>query len=475
MLAVNANIIGREEEKRLLKNLFESERPEFVVVFGRRRVGKTFLVREFFEGRFHFQFTGYANADITQQLHGFNTALNQYGGKHYEKAANWIDAFEQLKELIDESSSSGKKVVFLDEMPWIDTHRSGFLPAFEHFWNAWGSGRRDLLLVICGSAATWITDKIFQNTGGLYNRVTRQIYLSPFTLGECEQYYHRFGIVLDRYQMLESYMIFGGIPYYIGLFDKSRSLAQNVDALCFTNNAPLKNEYHNLYTSLFKNSDHYIHVVEALSTTKTGLTREEIIQKAGISNGGHLTKILRELELSDFIRRRTVYSKKQRDAIYYLKDFFTLFYLKFMTEGNENERFWTETIDSGAHRAWNGYAFELVCFEHLKQIKSALGIAGVQTSAVAWRSKEADPGAQIDIVLDRNDHIINLCETKYSIHEFTIGKEGDADLKNKRGAFFDETRTKKALHTTMITTYGVKHNAYSGNIQSEVTMKDLFK
>jgi AAA+ ATPase superfamily predicted ATPase len=468
-------IIGRKDEMRLLKKYSESDRPEFLVLYGRRRVGKTFLVREYFEGNYCFQYTGYANSDTDTQLTGFNKALNKYGGQTYAASNNWIDAFEQLIHLIENSKSTGKKLVFLDEMPWMDTHKSGFLPAFEHFWNSWGSGRNDLLLIVCGSATTWITNKIFRNRGGLYNRVTRQIYLRPFTLGECEEYYNTFGIILSRKEMLESYMIFGGIPYYLSLFDSGCSLDQNVDTLCFAQNAPLKDEYRSLYSSLFGATSRHIEIVRALNQKNKGLIRSEVVDATNISNGGYLTKLLDELEQSDLIRGYRSFAKKKKDTLYQLIDFFTLFYLKYMDgNGNNDVHFWANNAESAGRRAWNGYAFELVCISHIAQIKNKLGISGVSTNASSWRSRESDPGAQIDLVLDRRDHIINLCEMKYSVGEFTIDKSYDENLRNKRAAFIEETDTKSGIHQTMISTYGIKRNMYSGDIQSEVTMDDLF-
>lgn len=466
-------IVGRREEQRQLKSYRESERPEFLVVFGRRRVGKTFLIREYFSGEFGFQCTGLAGADKKAQLAGFNNALNKYGQQEYPLSDNWLTAFSQLIHLL-ENSAPGKKVVFLDEMPWMDTHKSGFLTGLEHFWNGWGAGRSDLLLIACGSAASWLTKKVFQNRGGLYNRVTRRMHLLPFTLYECEQYFERAGVIFNRHQILEFYMIFGGIPYYLSLFDKSYSLAQNVDLLCFAGGAQLRDEFANLYASLFLHADRHREVVGALCRKNSGLTREEIIKATAFNNGGNLSLVLTELEQSGFIRSYRAFGKKERDKIYQLIDFFSLFYLKFMSPGSTDEHFWSNFSRTGAHNAWSGYAFELVCLCHLAQIKQKLGITGVQTETSTWRSSQSDPGEQIDLVIERGDHAINLCEMKYSAGEFAINKETDRVLRNKRTAFVAETGTKKALLQTMITTYGLKANLYSGNVQSEVSAEDLF-
>jgi hypothetical protein len=376
-------------------------------------------------------------------------------------------------KLLKNSRKKGKKVIFIDEMPWMDTHKSDFVSALEWFWNSYCSAQKDVILIACGSASSWIMNKIIKNHGGLHNRVTQQIYLKPFNLAECEQLFVENGISLNRHQILESYMIFGGIPYYMSLFQKRYGSLQNVDYLCFRDKGKLTDEFENLYASLFKNYDKHTAIVKALSKKAKGLSRGEIAEAAKLSNGGRLTRTLEELELNGFIRRYNSFEKKEKNALYQLVDFFTLFYFNFMADRRENdEHFWTNFIENAQHRAWSGYGFEQVCMAHLQQIKQKLSIAGVLTRTAAWRS--SDNSAQIDLLIERNDRIINLCEMKYASEEFVIDKKYDENLRNKRSIFRHETKTKKALHITMLTTYGVKHNEYWGNIQSEVTMDDLF-
>jgi hypothetical protein len=469
-------ILGRREEQLHLRDYVTADRPDFLVVYGRRRVGKTFLIREFFDNKFCFYTTGLAKADKTEQLTEFNNALNRYGIKHYELATDWFTAFHQLRDLIESSQADGKKVIFLDEMPWMDTHKSNFISGLEAFWNGWGSGRSDILLIACGSATSWITNKLFRNLGGLYNRVTRRMYLAPFTLAECEEFYASKGVVYNRQQIVESYMIFGGIPYYMDQVERHLSLPQNVDRLCFRSGGALTGEYDALYSSLYEYPEKHMHIVNALSKKSMGLTRSQIIDTARLTNSGALTKTLTELEDCGFIRKYYGYGKKNRDAVYQLIDFFSLFYLKYMHDKKHiDEDFRLSNLQSGQINAWRGYAFEQVCLYHVNQIKKALGISGVSSSVYSWRSKVAEPGAQIDLVIDRRDGIINLCEMKYSDHEYTITKKYDDELRHKRSAFYSETKTRKALHNTFVTTYGLTRNAYWGNVQSEVSMDDLFE
>jgi len=469
-------LIGRKAEIADLDEIIESKQAEFVIVYGRRRVGKTFLVREYFGQKFAFYHTGMANTDMEGQLKVFNSSLHKYGEMPYPQVKTWFEAFEQLTHLLaHHRRQAGKKVVFIDEMPWMDTQNSGFIQGLEWFWNSWASAQHDILLIVCGSATSWIINNLINNHGGLHNRVTRQIYLRPFTLAECEAYFKLKNIEITRHEIVENYMIFGGIPYYLSLMKKQFSMAQNIDNICFKEKGELTDEFANLYASLFRHSEKHVQIVEALSRKTRGLTRDEIIEFTKLPNGGGLTRILKELDLSGFIRKYRGYGKKKRDALYQLTDFFTLFYFNFMCDSkNDDEHYWTNLIENARHRAWSGYAFEQVCMAHIRQIKQKLGIAGVLTNVSSWRSKETDPGAQVDLVIERNDRVINLCEMKFSNKEFVIDAKYDTILRHKRATFREELKTQRAVHLTMITTFGVKHNAYWGNIQSEVVMDDLF-
>ena len=468
-------IIGREREQYLLSQYVESEKPEFIAIFGRRRVGKTFLIKEYFNYKFAFYFSGVENTDKLQQLENFNTALRKYGNEYYPTADSWFRAFEQLIQMLEKTKKTGKRVIFIDELPWLDTPRSGFIQALEYFWNTYASEKSDIMLIVCGSATSWMLNKLIKNRGGLHNRVTRQIFIEPFTLKECEEFLKQKKIILNRHQIIESYMIIGGIPYYLEQFEKSFSLPQNIDNLFFKSKGILRFEFERLFSSLFKRSERYIQIIEILAKKRQGLIRDEIVTASGLSDGGTLTKILEELEQCGFIRSYYAYGKLTKERLYQLVDFYSLFYLNFIKNNRHNdENFWTNLIDNAKHRAWSGYAFEQVCMQHIKQIRHKLGISGVVTYTASWRSKKSEPAAQIDLVIERNDKVINLCEIKYANEEFTIDKNLDDNLRHKRGAFKYETKTRKAVHQTMITTYGIKHNMYWNNIQSEVVANDLF-
>jgi len=376
--------------------------------------------------------------------------------------------------LLEYNRKKGKKVVFIDELPWFDTPRSGFITGLEYFWNTWASSRPDILLITCGSSTSWMINKLLKNHGGLHNRVTRRMAVEPFTLAECEEYFQKNKIVLNRNSIVESYMIFGGIPFYLSLFEKGLSLAQNVDKLCFTKNGQLRDEFSILYSSLFKNAQNHELVVKTLAKKKMGMTRKEIIQGTKLQGGG-LTIVLEELEQCHFIRTYNAYEKKTKERLYQLIDFYSLFYVNFIKTVKPNdEHFWTNPVKNAKHYTWTGYAFEQVCMQHVAQIKHKLGISGMLTYIAAWRSKKSKPAAQIDLLIARNDGIINLCEMKYTDDEFVIDKELEANLRNKKSTFISEEKVRKTVHITMVTTYGVKRNQYWGSIQSEVRMDDLF-
>jgi len=380
-----------------------------------------------------------------------------------------------LSVAIQKDKDPGKKVIFLDEMPWMDTPKSGFVKALEYFWNSFASTRKDILLIVCGSAAAWITHKVFNSKGGLHNRITGRLLLRPFTLGECEEYFQMRGIVIDRRDITEAYMIFGGIPYYLSYWDGRYSLPQNVDRIVFREDAPLKDEFNNLYLSLFNNAAQYIEVVNALSKKSQGLLREEIVAATSLTDGGSFSEILQNLETSGFIRYYALYPGKSKGGIYQLIDNFSLFHKTFI-EGNygQNEHFWGDQHETPRLNAWRGYAFEQLCLRHIGQIKWALGIAGISSDVYSWKSRESDPGAQINLVINRADRIVNLCEIKFSKYEFEIKKDYAEKLRNKVFAFGSETRNGSTPHLTFVTTYGVKHTGYANMVQSEVIMDDLF-
>ena len=470
-------IIGRKKEIGLLEKMMGDERSHFVAVYGRRRVGKTFLIRETFQSRFTFQHAGLFEGKLSDQLFAFESSVRDAGGRPEKKAKNWMEAFEELKDIV-RNSTEKKKVIFIDELSWMDTQNSDLMMALENFWNGWASARNDIILIICASATSWMLSKVVHNKGGLYNRLTEQIYLGAFNLAECEEYVKAIGVPFTREQILNFYMIFGGVPFYWSFLKKGYSFTQNVDMILFKKNAPLKEEFKYLYASIFKNPNVYIKIIKALSKKKAGMTREEIIKTADITNSGDLTTKLEELESCGFIRKYTAFGMKKKNSMYQLIDCFTLFYYQFMEANPSDEHFWSNQLNTPVVNAWKGLAFERVCLLHINQIKQRLGIAGVYTDINSWQCKSDDKegliGSQIDLLIVRKDQVINLCEMKYSGSDFVLTDKVDKEIKTKINDLITATKTKYAVFPTLITTYGLVENAYSGNIQSVITMDDLF-
>lgn len=463
-------MVGRKKELQLLHRLAESARSEFVVVYGRRRIGKTFLIRQAFADSFSFAHTGVENVNLAGQLRAFASSLRDAGVVRVPRLASWFDAFDALKQLIRESPS-GKKVIFLDELPWMDTPKSSFIPALEFFWNGWCSARSDILLIACGSATSWIINKIVKARGGLHDRVTDQIWLRPFTLSECEAYANELGLGMSRFELAEAYMALGGVPYYWSFLKPGLSIAQNIDALLFAPDAKLRTEFSQLYASLFKNPEPYVKVVTALGSKAAGLPREEIARICGIPESGKLSGYLEELEQCGFVQRYHPYGARKKGYLTQLIDNFTLFHFRFTAENHRQDpHFWTSSCSTPVFHTWAGLAFERLCLQEIDSLKRALGISGVICSACAWRGK----GAQIDLLLDRNDRIVDLCEMKFCEGLYELDKDEDLKLRTRRETFIRETACHKSVHLVLVTTHGIGDSKYRSIFQSVITLDDLF-
>lgn len=464
-------LIGRHKEIERLQLCEESERSEFIIISGRRRVGKTFLINKLYEKHFAFSYTVGHNLSNNEQLMLFAEKLRKYTKSPIQiKLKNWFDAFLQLQNYLENIKSTSKKILFFDEMPWIDTRNSNFVKALEYFWNSWATQRDDIMLIATGSATSWLNDKLIENQGGLHNRITNQIFLEPFTLKEVEEFLdsHNFG--WDRYTIVQTYMLTGGIPFYLNMLQKKYSLSQNIDDLCFAKNGLLKMEFDELYSTLFSNADKYIMIARALSEKNSGMTRQQIAETTRIQ-GSSLSRMLENLEKCDFIMSFPQIGKISKDKIYRLSDFYTLFYFKFIEKSNPHDsNFWSNNINTPQINTWQGLTFEIICLTHIKQIKNALGISGISTKSTSWRNNES----QIELVIERSDRIINLCEIKFSVEKYHISKDYADKIRERMGIFRSATKTTKTLINTFITTYGIKQDKYSSICQSEVTLDDLF-
>lgn len=467
-------IIGRIHESAILLDALASKRPELLVLHGRRRIGKTYLARHIYKDHIRFEITGMHRAALKDQLRNFHLTLSAHR-KNLPQPADWLEAFQQLGTYIDSLRTKKKKVIFIDEFPWLDGRRSRFLPAFSNFWNAFASKRKDLLVVICGSAASYMIQKIIKNKGGLHNRITRHVRLEPFNLAEAEQLLRHNGVKLTRYDILRLYMALGGVPYYLQMVQPGESTAQAIDRLCFRKDGPLRGEFGNVFASLFEHSDNHDRIVRALARLRKGMTRGQVARASKVRTGGTLSKTLEELEVSGFIQRYAPY-RGTKDPLYRLSDEYAQFFLKFI-EGSRPVKgaYWTKLQGQPSYRTWAGFTFETICIKHVEQIKYGLGISGIHSVDGSWFAKGGNGGAQVDLLIDRDDNVINLCEMKFWNGPFTIDAKVARELTRKVETFRQTTATRKGILLTFITTYGITKNAHSRQlVQNEVSTEALF-
>jgi uncharacterized protein len=488
LMAENKNynmedLIGREVEIKILQQALVSNQAELIAVYGRRRVGKTYLIRSIYEQNLLFEYSGVNKINVGMQLENFNATLQSVFKKNLlapiAVPENWMQAFRLLRELIEANPSDEKRVVFFDEFPWMDNNKSFFLAAFDHFWNSWASKQKKLVVIICGSAASWMIKNIVRNKGGLHNRITHHIRLEPFTLYEAKLFLKNKYINLSDYDILQLFMVTGGIPYYLRNIQPGESTEQIIDKLCFSKDGNLRKEFKDLYPALFKKSERHIAVIRALSNKLSGLTRTEIIEICKYKTGGTLTKILEELEESNFITLYTPFDKTSKEAIYKLTDEYSLFYLKFIENSKETGTgTWQKKSKEQSWISWRGFAFENICLKHTLQIKKALGISGVYSEQSAWRytpKNSEETGVQIDLLVDRQDNCINLFELKFYRTEWEMNKKDSMDLENKRAIFIEKTGTKKTVFISLLTSFGVKRNEYYlQTVQNQFKMDVLF-
>lgn len=476
-------MVGREKEIKELEKIYESDKAELVAIYGRRRVGKTFLVDETFSSRMTIRHAGLAPGNtepkglMKMQLEHFYNSLVLQGMERKGKPKSWLEAFFLLEEHLQKIDDGSRQLVFFDELPWLDTPHSNFMTAFEGFWNTWACARKNIMVIVCGSANSWILDNLVNAHGGLYNRVTYQIKLEPFTLAECEKYYQANKVKLSRYDIVQSYMVFGGIPYYMGYIDGEKSLARNIDDLFFKRNASLGDEYDRLFASVFEKPEMMKSVVASISRRNAGYTRKEIIADTGIPEGGTATRALQALISSNFIVRYVPFGGEKKEYLYKLVDPFCLFYLKFCRENSEkSEHYFEENVSSRALSTWRGYAFENVCFNHIEAVKKALGISGVISSQSAWsKLGDDEKGTQIDLLINRKDNVVNMCELKFYSGDYVVDKDYYRTLLNREMLLKKELPKKTVVRSTLITTFGLLRNEYSDIFTNVILMDDLFE
>lgn len=476
-------IIGRKQEIAELNRAYESGRAEFVAVYGRRRVGKTFLINEVFHNHMTFHHTGLSPYDrkrkvsLRDQLQNFHFSLIRYGMEGEEPPRSWMEAFFRLEQFLERQDNGSRQVVFIDELPWMDSPRSGFLTALEAFWNGWGCSRHNLCFVVCGSATSWMLDNVINNKGGLYDRLTHEIHLYPFSLHECEEFFLSRGIKMSRYNIAQAYMILGGIPYYLDYFNPSLSLAQNIDMLFFSRKAKLGDEFDRLFHSVFDHADACMSIVRVLGKRHSGFSRDEIANQTGITPNGNFTKMLKALTGSGFVSTYIPFGNPGRELLRYkLADSFCWFWLHFKEHKHiEETDYWMHHLKEAEIASWRGIAFEEVCLGHIEQIKRALQIAGVASreSSYIIRGDDGVEGMQIDLIIDRADDVVNVCEMKFCKSDYVVTKSY-SDKMTRRIETLEKMMPSKTFQPTLITAAPVHRNEHSDIFITQLTIDDLF-
>ena len=472
--------IGREKEKAILQAALDSGEAEMVAVIGRRRVGKTFLIKTAYKGMIDFEATGVQNADAEEQLQNFTLQMNEqfHKGEPVLKPTNWLDAFHQLGVALDKKRKRKRMVVFLDEVPWFDSHKSGFIRALGYFWNSWAVNR-NVVVVICGSAASWMIQKIIYDKGGLHNRITRRIDVTPFNLHETEKFLKSRNVNLSRYQIVEVYMALGGVPHYLKEVEAGKSPAESIDKACFSPSGILTDEFLRLYPALFDNAEQHLTVIRALGQKWKGLTRKELLDTSRLPDGGNTTLVVDELVSSGFVSIYYPFGKTKKEMLYRLTDEYSLFYLHFIEKKpKKGKDIWKELSQTQLYKSWSGFAFEGICFKHIEQIKKALGISGIYTeaSSFTFKGNDVEDGIQIDLLLDRKDQIINLFEIKFYNAVWQLDKNDAAVFREKMAVFQRVSTTKKHIFLTLISTFGIKQNAHSlGLVDRHFDLNILFE
>lgn len=481
--------IGREKELEILKTLLKSDEAQFLAIYGRRRVGKTYLISHFFHDKgLYFEITGIKNAKKETQLDNFAEEFTDkfFNGTRQKTPKSWQEAFTQLRRQVEIAAQSQKVIIFIDELPWFASKRSGFLPALDHLWNRYLSRLPNVILIVCGSATAWILKKIVNDRGGFYGRLTREIHLKPYSLAATEHFFKTKNIDLERKQIIELYLAFGGVPKYLNYVERGKSPAQIIQEVCFNPHGQLQSEFNRLFSSLFDNAETHLAIVQALASCWKGLTQGELLQMTGLKSGGGITEALRELQASGFISFISPIGNIKREGRYRLTDEYSLFYLTWIKPvleghvGNVSNSHWLQIQNSPSYYAWAGYAFESLCLKHVDQIVQALGISGVSFKAGNWSFRPSngdgvDFGAQVDLVLERADHCTNIFELKFSNSPFIITKEYEEKLRAKKECYRQVTKTKNTLFMTMITPFGVVENAqYFASVDNQLTMDALF-
>jgi len=478
-------IIGRKAEISRLKAIISSDKAEFIAIYGRRRVGKTFLVRNCCAnlGLF-FEIVGLKDGAMRYQLENFAQALAAtfFDNLEIKPPNRWQIAFERLTQELEKVSKNKKIILFFDELPWLAKKRSGFMQSLDYIWNKHWSKNPQIKLIVCGSAASWMIDNLINAKGGLYNRVTNIMLLKPFTLQETAYYLRQKGINYPTRQLIETYMVLGGIPHYLNQVQKSKSSAQNINSICFKEDGVLFLEFDRIFASLFNCHEQNREIVLEISKHQYGISRDELLKRVKMRSGGSFNKRIAELKSSGFIQVFVPYGQNSKNQFFKVTDEYTLFYLRWIEPIKDRvdllvKNYWHTKINTPEWYSWAGYTFENICYKHFSDIMHVLELDNIACEIGVCRfvaNKSSDNGAQIDLLIDRSDGIIMVGEIKFTKEPFMIDKEYAIKLKNKLEIFMRNFKTRKKIQLLLITSCGLKANMWSDDlVDVSVNFEDI--
>lgn len=490
MIKNNNNfVIGRAKEKAELKTVLESKKSEFLGIYGRRRIGKTFLIREYFKnmkGVQFLSFQGQKDVDTKTQIDTFYHELEKQFKINYQlkRARDWQGAFHDFDKFIEKHTLENKKdviVLFLDELPWFCNSKAGFLPALDYYWNQRWSANAKMKLIVCGSAASWMIKNVVNAKGGLHNRLTKKMYIAPFQFVEVKEFSKTNKLNFTDTQLLQIYMVLGGVPFYWSLLKKTTPISKQIDDLLFGKNAILKNELQNIFRSLFDNSELHLRIVKILSAAKSGIERNTLLNKCQIKSGGQASQYLDNLIHSGFIESFHLFGNKKKLTLFRLIDSFSYFDSYWSKQSLGLVAFWQNKIQTPKLNTWAGYAFENFCLQHINQIIKALEIDRQVEAIHSWHSidqnKKGDieeKGAQIDLIIERMDGVLHVIEIKYSQNEFVLKKEDAKNILNKVDRFKEKTQYRGQIKINLVTPIGLKKGLWNDEVfDKTITLKDL--
>jgi len=489
-------IIARKKEKKVLADILWSKSAELLAIYGRRRVGKTFLVRNFFESLdnvIYFEMAGQKQesgeyAPLKYQLGNFKYQFERTFSKEIQVPQSWQEAFNILKKEVDRFDDANVKLIlFFDELPWLCSPKSGFFEALDQAWNTSFERQHNVKVIVCGSAASWMLKKIVHAKAGFSRRITHKIQLPPFSLKETKEYLTFKGFDLSLMSIAEIYMIFGGIPYYLNFMNPHKSIYQNIEDECFDISGRLVDEYHLVFDSLFNHSNNHKKIVEFIASRQKGVLLKELTKQFSSLKGGSLSRIIDNLVGSSFIKKTAPLYNEKKGTTYRIIDEYILFYLKWIKSAPQsiiespNTLYFQSIAQKNAYSSWKGFAFERLCLKHEYQIRKALGIHKILTmpSMVYFYDEQGKRSSQIDLLFERADRVITICEMKYSETEYSLKKSDIKSMMHKkkdlRRYLSAKKKGQKDIHICYITSNGVKHNQNFYELQPSVLhLNDLF-